>query len=99
MKERMIAFSPRWNLETRNWGLRIAANVHDEVLSCAPLEVLRNPEMHKFICDTLENTNIKFRVPILTGLGISSTNWSEAAGDDKILGGAFCGKIIAGKIR
>ena len=99
MKERMIAFSPRWNSETRKWGIRIAANVHDEVLSCVPLEHLRDPRLHKFICDTLENTTIKFRVPILTGLGISSTNWSEAAGGDSVSGGIFCKEIIAGKFR
>jgi len=99
MKERMIALSPRWNSESRKWGLRIAANVHDEVLECAPLGSLLNPELHKFICDTLENTNIKFRVPIYTGLGISPTNWSEAAGDETVNGGNFCKDIIAGKIK
>lgn len=99
MKERMVAFSPRWNVETRNWGIRIAANVHDEVLSCVPLEVLRDPKLHSFVCDTLENTNIKFRVPILTGLGLSSINWSEAAGDESVIGGVFCKDVIAGKLR
>ena len=85
MKERMVAVSPRYNSESRKWGVKPRANVHDELLSGAPLEVLYDPELHKYICGVLENTTIKFRVPILTGLGLSPNNWSEAAGDEVIM--------------
>jgi DNA polymerase-1 len=97
MKERMVATSPRWNSESRSWGIHLRANVHDELLTGVPLEVLYDPKLHSFLCDTLENTDIKFKVPILTGLGISPNNWSEAAGDEIIQ--TEDEKFIAGKIR
>ena len=75
----------------------MAANVHDENLSENPLEVLYDPKLHEFICSTLEATTVKFRVPILTGLGLSPNNWSEAAGDDTIR--AEDGTFIVGKLR
>jgi DNA polymerase-1 len=97
MKERMVAISPRYNSDSRKWGIRLSANVHDELLNQVPIEVLYDPKLHEFICDTLENTNVKYRVPILTGLGISPNNWSEAAGDEMIK--TNNGKFLAGKIR
>jgi DNA polymerase I-like protein with 3'-5' exonuclease and polymerase domains len=97
MKERMVAISPRYNSESRRWGIEMAASVHDEDLKEAPLEVLYDPELHKFVCDTLEDISVPCRVPILTGLGLSPNNWAEAA-DDKIVYDDQ-GKIIAGKIR
>lgn len=97
IKERMVAISPRFNSESKKWCLKLRANVHDEVLSGVPLEVLHDPELHKFLFRILENTTVPFRVPILTGLGISEKNWSEAAGDDSVKNEA--GIIVAGKIR
>lgn len=97
MKERMVAISPRFSSESRKWALNIRANVHDELLNGVPLEVLYEPKLHSYICDLLENTTVKFRVPILVGLGLSPNNWSEAAGDGIIQNEA--GKFIAGKVR
>lgn len=85
MKEGMIKLSPRYNKKSRDIGLRLAANVHDDCTSEVPLEVLNDPSVHKFIRDILENPSIKFRVPILTGLGISSKNWAEASGDNSTI--------------
>ncbi len=114
MKERMVAISPRYNSDSKSWGIRPRANVHDELLQGAPLCNLYNPKLHSFICDTMENTAIKYRVPILTGLGLSPNNWSEACGDNtiievsgkKITGDSEklkeefpAGKFIAGKLR
>ena len=97
MKERMVALSPRFNSEAKRWGLKMVANVHDENLSENPLEVLYDPKLHEFICSTLEATTVKFRVPILTGLGLSPNNWSEAAGDATIK--TEDGTFITGKLR
>lgn len=96
MKERMVAIAPRYNSESRKWHLKLSANVHDELLNAAPLDCLYDPSLHKYICDILENTTIKFRVPILTGLGISRRNWSEAAQDESIKDKN--GNFIAGKL-
>lgn len=97
IKERMVALAPRYNSDSRKYGLKIKANVHDEVLNGVPLENLYNPDVHKYICDMLENTTIKFRVPILTGLGISKQNWCEAAQDERV--DDADGNFVAGKLR
>lgn len=80
MKERMVAISPRYNSESRRWGIEFAANVHDELLVGAPVDVLNNPELHKFMDDTMNTPSVKLRVPVMSGLGISYKNWSESAG-------------------
>jgi DNA polymerase-1 len=95
MKERMVELSPRYNQTSRDWGLSLAGNVHDEVFSQVPLEHLREPALHDYICTTLETPAIPFRVPIVTGLGISERNWAEAAGDDT----TGEGDTIAGSLR
>lgn len=111
MKERMVAISPRYNFDSKKWGLKVRANVHDELLNGVVLENLYDPKLHKYVCDLLENTTQKFRVPILVGLGISPNNWSEAAGEKIITENEIyknlkeykkaaneVGKLIAGKI-
>lgn len=97
MKERMVAISPRFNSDSRKWGIKIAANVHDELLDRVPLEVLYEPKLHNYICDMLEETTAKFKIPIITGLGVSPNNWSEAASDEVLK--TEDGKFIAGKLR
>jgi DNA polymerase I-like protein with 3'-5' exonuclease and polymerase domains len=92
IKERMVALSPRWNSESRKWGLKLRANVHDEVVSSVPLEVLQEPGLHEFVLHTLEDTDIKYRVPIKFGLGIGKDNWSQSAGDVKFEDGT--GKLV-----
>lgn len=93
IKERMVAVSPRYNPITRQLGIRMAANVHDEILFEAPIEIMMDPEVHAHLINTLESPSIEFRVPIKTGLGVSLTTWKEAAGDDTIKDGE---KIIGG---
>jgi DNA polymerase-1 len=79
MKERMVALSPRYNDWSRDIGLRMAANVHDEVLLQVPLEILEDEFVHQEIIRILETPSIDLRVPIKTGLGTSKENWAEAA--------------------
>lgn len=97
MKERLVAISPRYNSESKRLGIILSANVHDELLNAVPLDNLYSPDVHSYICDTLENTTVKFKVPILTGLGISKNNWAEAAQDERI--NDEQGNFVAGKLR
>ena len=85
IKERMVALAPRYNPDTKRMGISPRANVHDENLSGVPTDLLLDPEVQNYVCDMMEDTQIKFRVPIRTGLGISAKNWAEAASDETTL--------------
>jgi len=95
MKERMVAVSPRNNEKTRALGIDLAWNVHDDVGFHVPRESLRNPEVHDFLCNTMESTIGEFSVPIRTGLGLSDKTWAEAAGDTVFENGT----AVAGELR
>lgn len=85
MKERMVALSPRFNPLSRDIGLTVRLNVHDEVGNQLPEENLFNPETQRYVKSHLESPSVEFAVPILCGMGISMNNWREAS-DDKISG-------------
>lgn len=85
IKERMVALAPRYNSDSQAMGIRPRANVHDENLSGVPLDSLLDPRVQNYVCNMMEDTRIKFRVPIRTGLGISAKNWAEAANDETTL--------------
>lgn len=97
MKERTVAISPRYNSDSRNWGIELAANVHDELLDETPLDVMLDPQLHKYSTELMEETTVKFRVPIKIGLGVSKNNWSEAAGDNTTM--EINGELITGKLK
>jgi DNA polymerase I-like protein with 3'-5' exonuclease and polymerase domains len=97
MKERLVALAPRYNAKTRELDIHIASNVHDENLDEMPLEILYDPKAHAHVVDTLQDTTFKFRVPMVTGLGISPNNWAEAAGKEVYRDDA--GKFIAGRLK
>lgn len=84
IKERMIALSPRYNERSREIGLKMSANVHDEVLTQVPVEVLYDREVHLHKKRVLESPNIDFRVPMYVDMGVSPNDWAEAAGDDVV---------------
>lgn len=96
MKERMVALSPRYNPRSRELGLTLKANVHDEVLTQVPLEHLADPAVHGWLCDLLEQPSIPFKVPIATGMGYSSRSWAEAGAKGAIMED---GVQVGGKIR
>lgn len=79
MKERMVALSPRYNKKTRELGIRLAANVHDELLFELPVGLLEDDEVCSYIVKTLETPNIEFRIPMATDIGRSRLTWAEAA--------------------
>lgn len=94
IKERMVAcHRDEW---LRSMGIRIVANVHDEVLFEAPTELMLNSEVHRRILDLLQSPSVPFSVPIRAGLGVSAKSWAEAAGDDTVLDAE--GKPAAGRI-
>ncbi len=95
IKDCMIAISPRYSAESRQWGLQMAANVHDELLFAVPGPASHNPGLWSYITKTLETPSVAFSVPISVGLGLSDTHWAEAAGDEtRIEGDKKFGKII-----
>ncbi|MEK0337832.1 MAG: DNA polymerase, partial [Nitrosopumilus sp.] len=78
MKERMVALSPRFNKKMKDWDIRLAANVHDELLFECPLVLIHNKEVKDYIVSMLESPSIEFRVPIITGYSVSEKDWAEA---------------------
>lgn len=97
MKERMVALSPRYNRKSRDLGIKIKLNVHDEVGFGAPVPTVHDPEVHRWLLDTLQSPHVKFRVPITCGLGVSEDCWAEASGEDnkrQIESGAWVGELV-----
>jgi DNA polymerase I-like protein with 3'-5' exonuclease and polymerase domains len=83
IKERMIALSPRFNRKMREWGIRIVANVHDEILFAGPIAIMRDPKVHAYILEMLETPNVAFRIPITWDAGYSEKDWYEAAKEEE----------------
>jgi DNA polymerase-1 len=83
IKERMVFLSSRFNKKMRDWDIRIAANVHDEVLFECPLSIINNPEVKQYIIEGLESPSIEFRIPFTTDFGVGQESWAQAAYDDK----------------
>lgn len=82
MKERTVALSPRYNDWMRSMGIKLAASVHDETKFKGEKEMMRDPRVVAKIVTTLEDTRVKFRVPIRAGAGWSDQTWEKAC-DDK----------------
>ena len=56
-------------------GLRLAANVHDEILFEVPEEAMTDPTVQEYIRTALETPTIDLRVPICADIAISSESW------------------------
>ena len=82
MKERTVAVAPRYNKEIRDLGITISASVHDETLFNFPDEIAHDERLLVKVKHLLEDTEVKFRVPIRSSCGRSSVNWKIAGGDD-----------------
>ena len=76
VKDRMVALSPRYNDRIKAEGIRMAANVHDDITFCGQF----SPEIKEYITETLEYQAIPFRVPFTWDSGFSNVNWAEASG-------------------
>lgn len=86
IKASMIALAPRYCQWTRDLGIKIKANVHDEILFHGDKQLMLDPTIHKRLLDVLETPPIPLRVPIRFGMGYSADHWGEASGDE---GAAF----------
>jgi len=78
MKERTVAVAPRYNSWTREQGIVLTASVHDETLTNTPHEAAQEVRILRVFAEMLEDTSIKFRVPMRTSCGRSSKNWAHA---------------------
>ena len=78
IKDRMVALAPRYNERIRAAGLAIVANVHDEVLFRGPQEAVEDPELQRYIRETLEYQSVPFAVPFTWDIDTSRVNWKEA---------------------
>jgi DNA polymerase-1 len=82
MKDRTIDIAPRYNSEMRALGIKPIASVHDETLFIAPIEVANDVSVLVKMAKILEDTRVKFRVPIKISCGTSDKNWKIASSDD-----------------
>lgn len=96
IKEAMVRLAYRYNQKMRDWDIHLLANVHDELLFDAPIELMLNSEVHEYITTQMELTTVPFLVPIKTGLGVSPNNWAEAGGKAQVKDTQ--GNILAGRI-
>lgn len=76
MKERMVAAAEM----CQHKPIRLVANVHDEVVFEAPIEVVEDPRVIQDLVYILEHPSIDLRVPICVDVGVSTNNWAEASG-------------------
>ena len=82
IKERTVALAPRYNATTRELGLSLAAQVHDENRFVGDEEATRNPIAVRHVTSIMENHIVPIRVPIRSSASWSNKNWREAS-DDK----------------
>lgn len=82
MKERTVAVAPRYNDWVRKQGITLAASVHDETKFRGEAQMMKDPYVVSRLVTTLEDTAVKFSIPIRAGAGWSDKSWA-LAGDDK----------------
>jgi DNA polymerase-1 len=77
MKERMVA------LDDEVPEFRQMACVHDQVLSYAPLDVLRAEHVRRRAVEVMNATSRPLTVPVRTSIGWSETSWLHAASKER----------------
>lgn len=80
IKANMVMLAPRYCRYTRELGLKMKANVHDEILWCGPREVTRDRSVQRHLLRVLEEPLVPFRVPLRFGVGVSGKDWATASG-------------------
>lgn len=78
VKRGMVSLSPRFNPDSREMGLRLLANKHDEVLADVPREALGDEKIKEHFVRCLEDVGVEFRVPIVWHAGWSEESWAKA---------------------
>lgn len=76
MKASLVAVSPRYNKTTRGFGMHCVAVVHDEILFEVPSAVPRR-KVEKHVTQVMENTEVKFRVPMIVDTKWLSGSWGS----------------------
>lgn len=76
IKTRMVALAPRYNDKIRKAGLKLRANVHDELVFSGTKEAIL--DMEPYITQTLSEHNKSFRVPLVWDFGYSEISWADA---------------------
>ncbi len=84
MKDCVLKVAPRYNEWVRDLDIHLMGLVHDEFVFMGPEEVLRDPEVQVKLKGLLENPSVEYSVPIRIDMGLSSGNWAEASGDDRV---------------
>ena len=79
IKERMVALAPRYNEWSRSIGLKLHANVHDELLESLPAEALEDPQVVERLDRLMESPAVEFKVPFLWQTGWSVESWKAAS--------------------
>lgn len=85
IKDCVVKLSPRYNKKMRDVGLKIFALVHDDCSSYLPLEAMRDCNIVKEIKSTLEDSTVKFDIPIVMDVGFSEKSWADAGLEEPVL--------------
>lgn len=83
-KEAMNRLAPRYNPQMKEWGIKIAAMVHDEILFMGPITIMQRPDVRKYISDIMEQPSVKISVPMRVAFGYSELNWAVAAKESEV---------------
>lgn len=81
IKAGMLKLAPRYCEYTRNLGVDVLINVHDEITFHGPKEVLKSEEFVANTSCNLEETLIPLRVPLRFGCGYSEKSWGQAGNE------------------
>lgn len=90
MKDTTVKLAPRYNKVTRDWGYNIFAIVHDDLTGDAPIESVYDPLFQRHLKNSLEDTSVKFSIPIMTEMGFSLTDWASANSEEPIIVNGNC---------
>ena len=77
-KDRMVAIAPRFCARSRELGVKLAANKHDELLLSGPREVMFDARIQAEYGGVLQDTKVHFRVPIVWDYKASDKSWRDA---------------------
>lgn len=82
IKERTVALAPRYNAKTRELGIVLRAQVHDENLFSGLTEAIMDPRTTRHVTSLMERPRVEFTIPMRSSAGASYVDWRRA-GDEK----------------
>lgn len=86
IKAGMIKFAPRYCSYTRNLGVDVRINVHDEITFHGPKEVLMDEHFVANTTINLEESLVPLRIPLRFGAGYGDKNWGQTSYENKVKG-------------